>query len=351
MARIRSIKPPFFTNEKIADLPPLVRILFIGLWTEADREGRLEDRPRRLKTAILPYDAIDVNGALDQLADADFIERYEADGQRCIQITKFLKHQRPHHKEPPSELPPPPDLDPCIAAGCIDDHEADHAQAMLEASMDDARPIDAPRQSLDDPQIRIRIREGKGREGSAEGARARDPADVVVLGDMALGPRSLGPPPIDPQAILSKFGRIRSEVVGGLPWHAAGRSLYAKADQLAQSLRDDPTAVEDIEPTMRLLLADAKESQDPRDRDIGWSFGVWVHRFTDLRERLHGLRKGPKSASDVPCDFHRGGRNQGKRAPKSTACRECAECRHLHARDSPRPASDSASIGDLLQAR
>lgn len=343
MARIRSIKPPFFMNEEIADLPPLVRLFFIGLWTEADREGRVEDRPRRLKTAILPYDAIDVDGALDQLAAAGFIERYEADGQRCIQIRKFLKHQRPHHKEPASELPAPPN-------SCLD-HACPEHEFIDDESIDEERAIDALRQSPDDPQIRIREGKGAGREGSAEGARARDPAAVVVLGDVSPGPLSLGPPPIDPQAILSKFGRIRSEVVGGLPWHAAGRSLYAKADQLAQSLRDDPTAVDDIEPTMRVLLADAKESQDPRDRDIGWSFGVWVHRFTDLRERLHGLRKGPKSSTDRDCDFHRNAQNQGKRAPKSVARRECPECRHLHARDSPKPASDPSSIGDLLQAR
>ena len=53
MARTRSIKPSFFDNEILGDLPPLTRLLFIGLWGIADREGRLEDRPKRIKKELL----------------------------------------------------------------------------------------------------------------------------------------------------------------------------------------------------------------------------------------------------------------------------------------------------------
>ena len=49
MARARNIKPGFFKNEFLAEMPCEVRLLFIGLWTLADREGRLEDRPKRIK--------------------------------------------------------------------------------------------------------------------------------------------------------------------------------------------------------------------------------------------------------------------------------------------------------------
>ena len=49
MARARNIKPGFFLNEELGVLPPLVRILFAGLWCIADRDGRLEDRPKRIK--------------------------------------------------------------------------------------------------------------------------------------------------------------------------------------------------------------------------------------------------------------------------------------------------------------
>lgn len=108
MARIRTIKPEFFTHEGLAELSPLQRLFFIGLWTQADREGRLEDRPKRLKAVILPYDDCDVVSILDDLTNAGFLVRYEADGKPFLQIPAFGKHQRPHPKEPMSDIPAQP---------------------------------------------------------------------------------------------------------------------------------------------------------------------------------------------------------------------------------------------------
>ena len=115
MARTRSIKPGFFDNELLGCLPPLTRLLFIGLWCQADREGRLEDRSRRLKKLILGYDDVtveDVENMLDALAENGFIIRYEAAGNTYIQVVNFVKHQNPHMKEKPSEIPPPPGFAP-----------------------------------------------------------------------------------------------------------------------------------------------------------------------------------------------------------------------------------------------
>jgi len=106
MARIRYIKPGFFTNDELAELKPLARLLFIGLWCVADKEGRLHDRPKRIKAQVLPFDAANVNGLLDGLQDRGFISRYEVDGERYIQVVNFDKHQRPHHKEEASKIPP-----------------------------------------------------------------------------------------------------------------------------------------------------------------------------------------------------------------------------------------------------
>ena len=111
MARTRSIKPGFFDNEILGDLPPLTRLLFIGLWTIADREGRLEDKPRRIKKMLLGYDDVDADGVdkmLQSLHDTGFIFRYSIDGNNYIQIVNFLKHQNPHIREKASEIPPPP---------------------------------------------------------------------------------------------------------------------------------------------------------------------------------------------------------------------------------------------------
>ena len=105
MARSRNIKPGFFKNELLAELPFEYRILFQGLWCHADRDGRLEDRPKRLKAEIFPYDDVDVDAGLSALAAKGFIVRYEAEGVRCIEVVNFARHQNPHKKEAPSNLP------------------------------------------------------------------------------------------------------------------------------------------------------------------------------------------------------------------------------------------------------
>lgn len=113
MARARNIKPGFFKNEDLAECSLAARLCFAGLWTLADREGRLEDRPKRIKGELFAFDSIEVEPLLFELQKHGFIYRYEVNGLELIQILAFHKHQNPHHREPPSDLPPPqsPGLD------------------------------------------------------------------------------------------------------------------------------------------------------------------------------------------------------------------------------------------------
>lgn len=106
MARARNIKPALFKNEVLGVADPMATLLFIGLWTLADRRGILEDRPLRIKAEVFPYrDGIDADGLLAWLDCNGFIERYSVDGIACIQINNFEKHQNPHKNEDPSSLP------------------------------------------------------------------------------------------------------------------------------------------------------------------------------------------------------------------------------------------------------
>ena len=92
--RIRTIKPEFFKNELLSELPPIVRLLFQGLWCMADCSGRLEDRPRRIRAEVFPYEDVDCESGLDALHNAGFIVRYEAGEKHAIQVVNFRKHQR-----------------------------------------------------------------------------------------------------------------------------------------------------------------------------------------------------------------------------------------------------------------
>lgn len=106
--RSRNIKPGFFRNELLAECDPMARLLFAGLWMAADKEGRMEDRPKRLKAEIFPYDEdINIDELINQLAERNFILRYEVDNNKYIQVLAFVKHQKPHLREAPSECPEP----------------------------------------------------------------------------------------------------------------------------------------------------------------------------------------------------------------------------------------------------
>lgn len=105
MARARNIKPGLFSNELLVELPAFDRLAFIGLWCLADREGRLEDRVKRIKIELFPCDDYDVEEGLARLAAAGFISRYQVAGFSVIEIVNFQKHQSPHGSEKDSTLP------------------------------------------------------------------------------------------------------------------------------------------------------------------------------------------------------------------------------------------------------
>lgn len=114
MARTRQVTPGFFSDEDLATrCSPMARLLFVGLWTLADRKGRLEDRPLKIKAALFPYEAVDADALLRELAQPKehgvgaFILRYEANGRKYLQVCNFEKYQKCHPKEPAGGFPEP----------------------------------------------------------------------------------------------------------------------------------------------------------------------------------------------------------------------------------------------------
>lgn len=110
MARIRSIKPEFFTSLTIGALSPLARLTFIGLWTHVDDDGRTIDDTRLIRAAVWPLDdrsLAEVDKDLAQLSDAGLLVRYEVDGRRYLAVSSWEEHQRVSHPKP-SRYPAPP---------------------------------------------------------------------------------------------------------------------------------------------------------------------------------------------------------------------------------------------------
>lgn len=158
MPRIRGLKPDYFKDEYLAELPFEARLLFAGLWCYADKKGRLEDRPKYIKAEIFPYDKVDIEKLLKLLADPKlperpnkaFIRRYTVEGRQYIDIPMFLEHQAPHHTEKESKLPEfngdltvkllrkKDDTVPCslnmdrdTVKDTVKDHEGDHIEQII----------------------------------------------------------------------------------------------------------------------------------------------------------------------------------------------------------------------------
>lgn len=104
MARIRTIKPEFFTSEDIVSITPWARLLYIALWCEADREGRLVWKPLTFKIRYFPADEIDIHAMCDELVDKCLIELYL---DNFAVIPSFYRHQNINPRESASVLPEP----------------------------------------------------------------------------------------------------------------------------------------------------------------------------------------------------------------------------------------------------
>lgn len=112
--RARNIKPGFFLNCELAELDFASRLLFIGLWCYADREGRFEWKPKQIKATIFPYDNVNIEKLLCNLMSLHFITCHDGVGY----IENFKKHQNPHPHEAKSVLPEKPEQIQCHDKPC-----------------------------------------------------------------------------------------------------------------------------------------------------------------------------------------------------------------------------------------
>ncbi|KWT61871.1 hypothetical protein ADL21_11355 [Streptomyces albus subsp. albus] len=167
MARIRSIKPEFFTSLTIAGLPLTARLTFIGLWTYVDDNGVGVDEPRLVRAAVWPLDdrtAAEVDADLEALRDASLVIRYEYDGRRYLAVRNFAEHQKVSHPRRP-RYPQPPHRD----AAC----PPPPARTVPDAPSSGAAPEDVPRAPEDLPETPQPLRPEQGTGSKDQGAGTR----------------------------------------------------------------------------------------------------------------------------------------------------------------------------------
>jgi hypothetical protein len=150
MARIRTIKPAFFTSLTIARCSHTARLTFIGLWTHCDDEGRCVDNTLLIKAAVWPLERTvkQVESDLDELAEEGLIDRYATESGRYLEVRNWREHQK-INRPTPSDLPP---LNGCESSlsthGALSERAVSRHGALTEGSRQERKG-----------------REGKGREG------------------------------------------------------------------------------------------------------------------------------------------------------------------------------------------
>lgn len=105
MARIRTIKPEFFTSADILALTPLARLFYVSLWCEADREGLLKWDTDTLKFRYFPKDKVDIEALGAELVSQSLITILVGDdGKEYAEIPSFKNHQIINNRESESIL-------------------------------------------------------------------------------------------------------------------------------------------------------------------------------------------------------------------------------------------------------
>lgn len=176
MARIRTIKPEFWTSGQVLECSTNARLLFIGLWNFCDDAGRHPWRPRQIKAEVFPADDFtesDILSMLEELAANDLIRRYAVAGQELFEVTGW-HHQRIDKPQSPKH------------PGPFDDH-----------SRNDPRTIP--------PDSKGREGKGKERSGSEVGPASPPGSPMMEVGNRVLD--AIG---IDPAKTTWTFREIQT---------------------------------------------------------------------------------------------------------------------------------------------
>lgn len=102
MARIRTIKPDFWTDEKLTECSLSARLLFIGTWNFADDNGNLDRSSKQIKARVFPIDNIDCEPLIQELMAQELLIEYSVDEKLFLHIKGFVKHQVINRPSKPS---------------------------------------------------------------------------------------------------------------------------------------------------------------------------------------------------------------------------------------------------------
>jgi hypothetical protein len=138
MARIRTIKPEFWSSEQVMELSFPARLAFIGLWNFCDDRGVHTASAKRLKAEVFPSDEITtdmVSGLVAEMIHHGLVGEFEADGERYWYVTGWTKHQK--IEKPTYRHPSPPSA--VIPRRCLAEESANGPRKVNDHSLSDSQ--------------------------------------------------------------------------------------------------------------------------------------------------------------------------------------------------------------------
>ncbi|WGW12718.1 hypothetical protein LWF01_02805 [Saxibacter everestensis] len=235
MARIRTIKPSFFTSLTVSTLTLHQRLTFIGLWTHSDDEGRSIYDPRLIRAALWPLDdrsVGDVESDIIALTDASLITHYTVSERSFLQVNGWAEHQKINRPKK-SDYPPPPKGGPT--------------------------PLKPPLTCSDEPSVNDHglltdetLREGKGKEGKGKEGSSRAsalPSIFEVTEEMVVWAQTNAPAVTNLEFETEKFKDHHAAKGSKFKdWTRAWQTWMRNAQQYAEERQPKLRAVAGLSP-------------------------------------------------------------------------------------------------------
>jgi len=298
MARIRTIKPAFWTDEKIVECSIEARLLFIGLWNFADDEGRMVLSPKRIKMEVFPGDdftSTDIQRMLDELARHRLVIIYTVENVDYMSIRgwRHQKIDRPNR----SVFPAPDDALSTTQPTLFDDQSTtNHPRKGREGKVEEERKI--PSVSKESDVVSTNEDETAPEDRPKRKSRLPDDCPTVEDQTKALDYWAKHSIPANLPDEVERF-RAHHAAKGELwlDWSAVWRTWYLNRKKFHQgpvggAPRGKPCPVGgEPEPKAPVL------SHDPDDR---WRNAITAYRAGKPWQRINGSEPPDHEFTDVP---------------------------------------------------
>jgi len=243
MARIRTVKPEFWSSEQIVECSPMARLLFIGLWNFCDDDGIHPASAKTIKARVFPADDMDsatVRRMLDELSSHGLIQFYVVDDVEYLWVTGWAKHQKV--ERPSYKYPKPPKTKKKI------DTQSPNDRRTLDARHPPELEIGRELENDDDARVTPPPLDGP--------AKPRDPNLDLAREIIAAYGRAVQEVWNLPTAPMPKWGTGKGDLPTAAAWARDGVTLDLVLEVLGPVLakkRDQPT---DNEPPGGLIYLD-----------------------------------------------------------------------------------------------